>query len=74
MRELGRPRVSFRRTEGRKQFMPWSQWAEGENSGHGDFSRAGLAAEEQTCGEETGATKEMLSLPIQERKLFGELE
>ena len=54
--------------------MPWGQWAEGENSGHGDFSRAGLAAEEQTCGEETGAIKETLSLPIQERKLFGELE
>ena len=26
--------------------MPWGQWAEGENSGHGDFSRAGLAAAE----------------------------
>lgn len=54
--------------------MPWGQWAEGENSEHGDFSRAGLTAKEQRCKEETGATKETLSLQIQERKLFGELE
>ena len=36
--------------------MPWGQWAEGEKSGRGDFSRAGLTAKEQRCREETGAT------------------
>ena len=54
--------------------MPWGQWTEGENSGRGDFSRARLTAEEQRCREETGATKETLSLQIQDRKLFGALE
>lgn len=51
--------------------MPWGQWTEGENSGRGDFSRAGLTAEEQRCREETGATKETLSLQIQDKIIWG---